>query len=78
MATMMSKYDLADHYRAEYPQTSLTRNAIVRLLLGGCVPVVQAGSRKFYSYEAFLAFLEQGSGQSAEPLDSISQIRRIG
>lgn len=60
MATMMNCDDLARHYIAEHPETSLTRNAIRVMLKSGCIPRVSAGNRVFYSYEAFLSFLEVG------------------
>lgn len=75
MATMMTGADIADKYVRENPETSLTRNAIKCLLRSGCIPSVHAGSRRFFSYEAFLKFLEDGN--DAQPLDGYGTVRRI-
>lgn len=76
MATMMVGADVAERYVQEHPGTSLTRNAIKCLLRSGCIPSVHAGNRRFFSYEAFLRFLEDGNDQPAAA-DNYGQIRRI-
>ena len=75
MATMMTGQHLADRYVRENLESTLTRNAIKCLLRSGCIPSVHAGSRRFYSYEAFLRFLEDGN--DTQPLDGYGTIRRI-
>lgn len=75
MATMMIGADVADKYVRENPETSLSRNAIKCLLRSGCIPSVHAGTRRFYSYEAFLRFLEDGN--DTQQLDGYGNIRRI-
>jgi len=75
MATMMIGADIAEKYVRENPETSLSRNAIKVLLRSGCIPSVNAGTRRFYSYERFCQFLEDGN--DAKPLDGYGTIRRI-
>lgn len=78
MATMMGSAALAERYILDHPGTTMTRNAIRVMLKSGCVPVVNAGNRKFYGYESFIAFLDRGNGQSDEqPSDHFGEIRRI-
>lgn len=76
MASMMTGQHLANRYVEEHPGSTMTRNAIKCLLRSGCIPSVHAGNRRFFSYEAFLRFLEDGNDQPAAA-DNYGQIRRI-
>jgi len=75
VATMMVGADVAEKYVRENPETSLTRNAIKCLLRSGCIPSVHAGNRRFFSYERFCQFLEDGNDQPVN--DGYGTIRRI-
>lgn len=73
MATMMNSGALSARYLNEHPKSTLTKNAIRVMLKSGCVPAVCAGNRVFYSYEAFMAYLERGESRA----DDYGKIRRI-
>lgn len=76
MATMMNSAALAERYVSTHPGTTLSRNAVKVMLRSGCVPSVKAGSRVFYSYEAFESYLEQGGVQPLSGTE-YGTIRRI-
>lgn len=73
--TMLNAVTLAARYLTDHPDSTLTKHAICCLLRRGCVPCVHAGNRRFYSYERFLQFLEDGNDQR-EAID-YGTIRRI-
>ncbi len=73
--SMMTGEKLAARFVAENPHSTLTRNAIKVMLRSGCIPSVHAGNRRFFSYEAFLRFLEDGNDQPVN--DGHGTIRRI-
>lgn len=75
MSTMMTGEHLAQKFIADNPESTLTRNAIKCLLRGGCVPCVHAGNRRFYSYERFLQFLEDGN--EPQTCNDYGAVRRI-
>ncbi len=72
---MLNSANLAARYLTDHPDSTLTKHAICCLLRRGCVPCVHAGNRRFYSYERFLAFLEDGNEPQA--CNDYGTIRRI-
>lgn len=72
---MMNCDTLARKYLEEFPETTFTRNAIKMLLRSGCIPCVVAGHRRFYSYEKFLQFLEDGN--EPQTCNDYGTVRRI-
>lgn len=72
---MMVSSVIAEKYVCEHPETSLTRNAIRCLLRSGVIPSVHAGNRRFYPYERFCEFLENGNDPAEN--DGYGKIRRI-
>lgn len=73
--TMLNSATLAARYLTDHPDSSLTATGIKKLLRCGCVPCVHAGNRRFYSYEKFLQFLDDGNEPQA--CNDYGTVRRI-